>query len=72
MNQEDKKRLRTLKKKIKKLGTQKERHKTKQLLNTDPQNEDLHENTHDYGKLASNTLNGLDKDKTRNTEYHQS
>lgn len=72
MNQEDKKRLRTLKKKIKKLGTQKERHKTKQLLNTDPQNEDLHEDAHDYGKLTSNTLNGLDKDKTRNTEYHQS
>lgn len=71
MNQEDKRRLRTLKKNIKKLGTQKQRRKTKQLLEQDPEVEELHEDDTDYGKLASTTLNGLDKDKTRNTDWHQ-
>lgn len=72
MNKEDKRRLRNLKKNIKKLGHQKQRHKTKQLLNQDPTNDHLHEDNTDYGKLASDTLNGLDKDKTRKTDWHQS
>ena len=67
---DDKKQLRRLKKKVKQLGNQKARHDAKKLLRDDPTNEQLQEQTQ-HGKRTSQGLNGLDKDKTRNTDYHQ-
>jgi hypothetical protein len=70
MNNDDKKQLRRHKKKVKQLGNQTARSRTKKLLREDPTSDELQEPTN-YGKLASTGLNGLDKDKTRNTDYHQ-
>lgn len=68
--QEEKAKLRKLKRKIKQQGNQRTRHRTKQLLNHDPDSPELNEQPN-YQKLTSETLNGLDKDKTRKTDYHQ-
>ena len=67
---DDKKQLRRHKKKVKQLGNQTARSRTKKLLREDPTSDELQEPTN-YGKLTSTGLNGLDIDKTRKTEYHQ-
>lgn len=71
MIHDQKKQLRSLKRKTKKLGNQKTRHHNKQLLKTNPDAEELLEDTKPHPKLLSHTLNGTDTDKTRNTPHHQ-
>jgi hypothetical protein len=67
---DDKKQIRRHKKNIKQLGNQKARQEAKRLLRDDPDSEKLQESP-EYGKTTSKGYNGLDIDKTRNTQYHQ-
>jgi hypothetical protein len=62
----DKRQTRKLKREIKQAGNKKRRQKLKRDLHDNPQEAHLAEP--DFGKLNSDTLNGLDNDATRKRE----
>jgi len=66
MHDQEKRQLRKLKRDIKKLGSKHRRRKLKDDLRDNPA--DAHLAEEDVGKLASETLNGMDKDSTRRRE----
>ena len=59
----DKRQTRKLKREIKQAGNKKRRQKLKRDLRDNPQ--EAHLTEADFGKLNSDTLNGLDNDATR-------
>jgi len=63
---QEKRRLRQLKRDIKKAGNRKRRQFLKRNLRDDP--EGAAEADFDYGRASSTGLNGLDKDSTRRRE----
>ena len=60
---DDKRKLRQLKREIKRAGSKRRRQALKQDLERNPE-EAAHSNF-DFGRLSSETLNGLDHDATR-------
>lgn len=60
---DDKRKFRQLKREIKRAGSKRRRHALKKDLERNPE-EAAHTNF-DFGRLSSETLNGLDNDATR-------
>lgn len=63
MHDPDKKQLRKLKRDIKKQGGKHRRRKLKEDLRDNP--DEAHLSEADFGRLSSETLNGMDQDPTR-------
>jgi hypothetical protein len=69
MKHDDKRQLRKLKRQLKRAGSKRRRQHLKQQLADDPEGAPHAE--FDFGRTSSSTLNGLDRDATRQGKQHE-